>query len=181
MNVRRTPWWYYAMALALGSLIGVGLTQLGEAQGMPLVGAPWFVSVLLALLGLMVLILALQVHKYARTDPRKRPHTFVNPPLAAYTLVLAKALGLAGAALAGFYGGQILLSVGHIEAPFYREAVIQCVVAAVICLIDMIIGIVGEWLCQLPPTEGKDNPKMKAAEQQRALRQTAPTAAKQRD
>lgn len=32
-------------------------------------------------------------------------------------------------------------------------------------LIDMIIGIVGEWLCQLPPIDGPENPKIKEAAQ----------------
>ena len=59
--------------------------------------------------------------------------------------------------------GEILLVLDHIEADYYATAVTQCAVAAVICLADMVIGIVGEWLCQLPPMEGPENPKMKAA------------------
>ena len=67
--------------------------------------------------------------------------------------MLSKALGLTGAALAGWYVGQILLVLDHIEADYYATTVAQCAVAAVICLADMVIGIVGEWLCQLPPME----------------------------
>jgi hypothetical protein len=33
----------------------------------------------------------------------------------------------------------------------------------------MIIGIISEWLCQLPPTEGPENPKMKEAKRRRGL------------
>ena len=51
------------------------------------------------------------------------------------------------------------------EAEFYSQAVIECAVAAVACLIDMIIGIVGEWLCQLPPIDGPENPKIKETAQ----------------
>ncbi|MDE8480872.1 DUF3180 domain-containing protein, partial [Klebsiella pneumoniae] len=76
-----------------------------------LIGAPRIVTGLLAVLGVIVLILALQVHKYANTDPKKRPHSFINPTIAVYTLVLSKALGLAGATLAGWYGGQIVMSL----------------------------------------------------------------------
>ena len=78
-------------------------------------------------------------------------------------------LGLTGAALAGWYVGQILLVLDHIEADYYATAVTQCAVAAVICLADMVIGIVGEWLCQLPPMEGPENPKMKAAKRRRGI------------
>ena len=111
------------------------------------------------------------MHRYANTDPKKRPHSFINPTIAVYTLVLAKALGLAGATLAGWYGGQILMSLSHIEAEFYAQAVTECAVAAVVCIADMVIGIIGEWLCQLPPNEGPENPKIKEAKRRRDMAQ----------
>ena len=104
MKTRRTPWWQYVIGAVLGLLAGIGLASYGESSGLSLIGAPWIVPGLLAVLGVIVLILALQVHKYANTDPKKRPHSFINPTIAVYTLVLAKALGLAGATLAGWYG-----------------------------------------------------------------------------
>lgn len=100
MKTRRTPWWQYVIGAVLGLLAGIGLASYGESSGLSLIGAPWIVTGLLAVLGVIVLILALQVHKYANTDPKKRPHSFINPTIAVYTLVLAKALGLAGATLA---------------------------------------------------------------------------------
>ncbi|KAA8817715.1 DUF3180 domain-containing protein [Bifidobacterium callitrichos] len=175
MSAKRTPWWQPALALALGTVAGAVVAELGERFNLTLIGAPWFVAALLIAIGIIVLILALNVHKYATTDPRKRPSTFINPRLAFDTLVLSKALALAGAMLAGWYGGQIIPTIGHIEADFYSQAVIECAVTAVVCLIDMIIGLVGEWLCQLPPTEGPENPKMKRAERERGV---APAAAK---
>ncbi|MBW3090961.1 DUF3180 domain-containing protein [Bifidobacterium miconisargentati] len=171
MKARRTPWWQFALAAALGLLAGIGLASYGESSGLSLIGAPWVVAGLLAVLGLLVLIMALQVHKYANTDPKKRPHSFVNPTVAVYTLVLAKALGLAGAALSGWYVGQILMSIGHFEAPFYHDAVIECAVSAVICIADMIIGIIGEWLCQLPPSDGPESAKLKQAKNRQDVAQ----------
>ena len=109
--------------------------------------------------------------KYANTDPKKRPHSFINPTIAVYTLVLAKALGLAGATLAGWYGGQIVVSLSHIEADFYAHAVTECAIAAVVCIADMIIGIIGEWLCQLPPNEGPENPKIREAKRRSDIAQ----------
>ena len=169
MNARRTPWWYPLIALLLGVLAGVGVAILGEQYSVTLIGAPWFVAALLIIVGLVVLVLALNVHKYDNTDPKKRPNTFVNPSLALNTLVLCKALILAGAALAGWYGGQIIPSITHVEASFYEQAVVECAITAVVCLIDMVIGLVGEYLCQLPPSEGAENPKLKAAARKREI------------
>lgn len=178
MKARRTPWWQYPVALALGALAGMGLAAVGERTGMALLGAPWFVILILVVLGVVVLVMALQVHAYATTDPRKRTQR-LDPTRAMYTLVLAKALGLAGAALAGWYGGQILMCLGHLEASYYHDAVIECAIAAAVCVADMIVGIVGEWLCQLPPEEGAENPKLKRAARRR--RQVPQAAAKRRD
>lgn len=171
MKTRRTPWWQYVIGTGLGLLAGTGLASYGESSGLSLIGAPWIVTGLLAVLGIIVLVMALQVHKYANTDPKKRPHSFINPTIAVYTLVLAKALGLAGAGLAGWYGGQILMSIGHIEAEYYSQAITECAIAAAVCIADMIIGILGEWLCQLPPNEGPENPKMKETKRRRDMAQ----------
>ena len=147
MRARRTPWWSFVLAAALGVLAGMGLAKYGEISGLPLVGAPWIVPVVLAVLGGVVLYMALQIHKYTTKDPVKRAQLKPLDPQKAFgTLVACKALGLAGAALAGWYGGQIIMSLPHGEAEFYSQAIIECVVACVVCVADMIVGIVGEWL-----------------------------------
>lgn len=88
--------------------------------------------------------MALQIHKYTTKDPVKRAQLKPLDPQKAFgTLVACKALGLAGAALAGWYGGQIIMSLPHGEAEFYSQAIIECVVACVVCVADMIVGIVG--------------------------------------
>lgn len=43
MKARRTPWWCYVLAAALGLLAGMGLAKYGEISGLPLVGAPCIV------------------------------------------------------------------------------------------------------------------------------------------
>ena len=53
-------------------IAGLGFAKYGEITGLPLVGAPWVVPVVLSALGIMVLVLALQVHKYTTKDPLKR-------------------------------------------------------------------------------------------------------------
>ncbi|MDF7663536.1 DUF3180 domain-containing protein [Bifidobacterium sp. ESL0763] len=169
---RRTPWWYFLVALGLGLFLGIVFAKSDEITGLSLVGAPWIVAILLIALGAIVLILALHVHQYATTDPARR-RSWIDPTKAVYTLVLCKALGMAGAGLAGWYCGQLLLTLAHFDAPFYRDASIQCVVTALICLADMVIGIVGEWLCQLPPNDGPESPKIKAAKRLERQRKIA--------
>ncbi|OZG63252.1 hypothetical protein BHAP_1905 [Bifidobacterium hapali] len=179
MKAHRTPWWYYLIAIVCGLLGGALLAKYDEATGLALIGVPWFISLLLLMLGLTVLVLALQVHKYATTDPRKRAELKpLDPQRAVSTLVLAKSLGLVGAALAGWYGGQILMCLEHAEAQYYAQAIVECAIACAVCVIDMIIGIVGEWLCQLPPMDGPESATMKEAA--RRQRNVAPAAAKTR-
>ncbi|KAB8288785.1 hypothetical protein DSM100688_0787 [Bifidobacterium ramosum] len=178
MKARRTPWWYYLVALVLGTVGGMLLAKYDEVTGLALLGVPWFVSALLLLIGVSVLVMAVQVHQYATTDPRKRAGMKpLDPQKAVSTLVLAKALGLVGAGLTGWYGGQILLSMAHMEAAYYEQAVIECGIACAVCVVDMVIGIVGEWLCQLPPMDGPESAKAKEAQRQRNI---APAAAKTR-
>ena len=107
---------------------------------------------------------------YARTDPKKRTRR-LDPERAVNTLILSKALGLAAAFLLGWYGVQLIIALPHSDAPYYAGAIRECAIAAAVSLIDMIIGIISEWFCQLPPDEGPENPKIK--ERQRQQRQLA--------
>ena len=168
MRARRTPWWYFLLAFLVGLIFSMLLVKFDETFGQDLIGAPWIVPVILALLGMTIFVMAWQIHRYVTTDPAKRKG-FIDPTRAAYTLVLAKALGIAGATLAGWYGGQILLSLAHSEAPFYEQAIIECAVTAGVCLADMVVGISSEWLCQLPPSEGPENPKIRELQRRRTM------------
>lgn len=159
---RRIAWWVYAVCIVLGFSGGAIIAWLDEHRRYALVAAPWIVSVLMVILGIVVLYLAVQVHRYTTTDPKKRAalKTFINPDRAVTTLVLTKALAVAGALLVGWYGGQVAMLLRHWEISYYRSLVIECAVACGAALFDMIAGIVGEWLCQLPPTEGPEHPRM---------------------
>ena len=145
----------------MGAIAAGGVALLADKN----TGA-WIVPVVLAVLGGVVLYMALQIHKYTTKDPVKRAQLKPLDPQKAFgTLVACKALGLAGAALAGWYGGQIIMSLPHGEAEFYSQAIIECVVACVVCVADMIVGIVGEWLCRIPPIDGPESPAVKKAAQ----------------
>ena len=74
---------------------------------------------------------------------------------------------------------QLIMSLPHGEATFYSQAIFECAIAAIVCIIDMIIGIAGEWLCQIPPIDGPESPKMKTATQRNRYAAAATKSATQ--
>ena len=168
MKAQRTPWWYYLLAALIGLIGGLLLVKIDEVSGLTLIGAPWVVPAVLLVLGIAIFISAQQIHRYANTEPAKRSG-FIDPTRAVYTLVLAKALGIAGAALTGWYVGQIIMSLSHTEVTYYQQVIVECAVTAAVCLIDMVIGIISEGLCQLPPGEGPEHPKIQELQRRREL------------
>lgn len=162
MRISRTPWWYYVIAVMLGALIGTFLVWRTRTTAIAPVGAPWFVSGVLFVLGVVVLVLAWQVHQYVIGKVKE-----IDVDKASTTLVLCKALAIAGAALAGYYGGELAMCIVWRDVAFYQGLIAECSVACAVTVIDMIIGIVGEGWCQLPPQEGPEHPNAKKRKKRR--------------
>ena len=162
MRISRTPWWYYVIAVVLGALIGTFLVLRTRTTAIAPVGAPWFVSGVLFVLGVVVLVLAWQVHQYVTGKVKE-----IDVDKASTTLVLCKALAIAGAALAGYYGGELAMCIVWRDVAFYQGLIAECSVACAVTVIDMIIGIVGEGWCQLPPQEGPEHPNAKKRKKRR--------------
>ncbi len=153
MKARRTRWQVY-LAFFIGfTIIGTAYSYVILQSSIALLGVPWLVSVLILLLGIIVLYLAWQVHLYVSGELKK-----MTSERSANTLILCKALAVAGFSLAGFYLGQVIMSIPHYSAEYFHNIIVQCLVAVVICVIDAIIGIIGEYWCQIPPAEGTDKP-----------------------
>lgn len=162
MKARRIPWWVYVVAIVLGVIVGSVFSYLEDHSDYGFMGAPWFISAIMILLGFVELYLAVQIHKYANTDPHKRAQLKpLEPQRAVRTLIFAKALAIAGAFLFGCYGMQIIMSIDHVEAAYYKDIVFECSLAAAASLFDCIAGAVGEWLCQLPPMDGPESQSIK--------------------
>lgn len=168
MKVSRTPWWYYVIAVVLGALFGTLLVWRTRSTAIAPVGAPWFVSGVLFVLGVVVLVLAWQVHQYVIGKVKE-----VDVDKASTTLILCKALAIAGAALAGYYGGELAMCIVWRDVAFYQGLIAECSVACAVTLIDMVIGIVGEGWCQLPPQDGPEHPRTKQARRRKRARGTA--------
>lgn len=151
MKAYRTPWWYFVLGCIGGFVLGAMSVSMTESSAIMVAGAPWIVILVMIILGITTFVLAWQTHQYATAKPEDRKVT--NHRKFVIALMLSKSLGMACAILIGWYIGQIIMSVSHSEVPIYASVVRECSIAALVCFIDMIIGIVGEWLCQLPPED----------------------------
>lgn len=154
MKAYRTPWWYFALGLLFGFVFGAFLVSITESSAISLSGAPWIVLAVMIIGGIVTFVLAWQTHQYATSNPKERKP--FNMQMAVSALMLAKSLGMAGAILTGWYAGQIFVCWPHSDIPLYSNVIRECVIAGIVCIIDMIIGIVGEWMCQIPPEDGAD-------------------------
>ncbi|RSX54886.1 hypothetical protein D2E26_0940 [Bifidobacterium dolichotidis] len=160
-SAHRIPWWVYLVAAIIGFVGGILLQKFDEFFAVGVLGAPWFVAIIMVALGIVVICLAWQVHRYTTTEPRKRIELkTISPERAVNTLVLAKALALAGAILLGWYCGQLVMCLGHAEAEYYKRVLFECIIAGSAALIDMVLGIISERLCEIPPAEGPEHPQM---------------------
>lgn len=166
----RTKAWVYAAAIVVGLGLGALVAALSKRRDLGLLGASWVVSAIMVIIGIVVLVMGWQVHRYVTTEPRRRIELkTITPERAVRTLVFAKALAVAGALLCGWYGGQALALMGHWDAHYYRGVIVECIIACVASLVDMVLGIVSEGLCRIPPSEGPEHPKVKARKRQQGL------------
>ncbi|MCI1983400.1 MAG: DUF3180 domain-containing protein [Bifidobacteriaceae bacterium] len=156
MKARRTPWHYFLIAFIAGLVAGAALAFGSMNSSVNVLGSSWVVPVILALLGILVMVLAWNVHKYAKGELKD-----IDPRRAFNTLVMAKSLSVAGAALAGWYLGQLFVVLPRGDSPYYSEIILECAVSAGVALFDVVAGVVAEMWCQLPPKDGPENPKVK--------------------
>lgn len=154
MKAYRTPWWYLALGLLFGFVLGAFLVSSTESSAMSLAGAPWIVVAIMVVAGIVTFAMAWQTHQSVgeKAKNKKRP----SPQFSVAALMLSKALGMAGAILCGWYVGQLLMSLPHSEISLYGSVIRECAISGFVCFVDMLIGILGEWLCQLPPEDGPE-------------------------
>ena len=132
---------------AIGTLsVSFGLLMLLERQGTHLSPVPWLISPVLVVLAAVVLWLALAVRAYQRG---RRPS--LDPLRAARTVALAKAAALTGALLVGWYGSQLLLTLGRLQIESQQSRALSAGVATLCAIVLSVAGVVAERFCQLPP------------------------------
>lgn len=151
MKVNRTPLWQYILAIVIGAFAGSVLMLAVQRFNVSMGGVPWFISLLMLLVGIIVFVLAWQVRTYVKAEPKDRKPLSMRK--AFNTLVLAKALGLAASVLAGWYASQLLFALPHREASFYSTLIQECSLASVVCCFDIVVAAISEWFCQIPPDD----------------------------
>ena len=163
MKAYRTPWWYLVLGLLFGFVLGAFLVSSTESSAMSLAGAPWVVVAIMVIAGIVTFVMAWQTRQSVSDKAKKKNNNKrLNPQFAVAALMLSKSLGMAGAILCGWYVGQLLMSLPHSEITLYSSVIRECAIAGFVCFVDMLVGILGEWFCQLPPEDGPEAAANKA-------------------
>lgn len=108
-------------------------------------------SLAFVLLGVAVVLFLLGRSVRRFTQGKRR----MDPLHAFRILVLAKASALAGSAQLGFFVAQVLVVADLLEAPVARAAARASAAAAFGCLVLVIVALVVEWFCRVPPVDGE--------------------------
>nr|WP_227411870.1 MULTISPECIES: DUF3180 domain-containing protein [unclassified Cryobacterium] len=137
--------------IVLGAIVGAFVETALATTGRPILIPPITLAVALALIGVLIVVLALPI----RRTVRKKTATPIDPFYATRILMLAKASALSGALIAGFAGGAIaylltrsVIGVGSVAA------VSATIVGAGLLLAG---GLVAEELCRVPPGSDDDD------------------------
>jgi len=132
-----------------GFLLDTSLTAMGRATFTPAPSLP----TLLALLGAIVVVLAIPVFRATR-GRTARP---VDPFRALRIAVLAKASSLVGAAGTGFALGLLAFLLTRPVTPSLGS--LGSIIATIVCGVVLVIaGLVAEQLCTLRKDDDDENP-----------------------
>lgn len=157
MKARRTPWYYMLACAIAGVVCGAVVAYSTLTVEITVLGAPYIVPIVLFILGIIALWLAWTVYAYTRGKIK-----YISPQRSYVTLIIAKSLEIATSFLAGWYGGQAIVLISHIDSSFFRDIFFRCLITMGVCIFDVICGIIAEFLCQIPPSDGtKDKKKQK--------------------
>lgn len=157
--------WTTPVAVALvTAVVGFALVGPLEMLGLSLTRLPWTAVAAVLLLAVAVLVLGWPVRRWNRGH-RDRP---LDPLRAARTAVLGQASALAGAALLGWYLGQVVHLLPDVAFPLARQSVVSLLVAAGASALLLVAGLVVERWCRLPEDDDDDEPPLGGAAQPHA-------------
>lgn len=156
--IRRTHW-QLVLGLVLGSagiswVVLEWWVSLGRTP-VPVSGA---VAAVIVAFAVVLFALGRSVRRYVLG----RSHTMT--PLRAFrVLVLAKASVIAGAVQVGFFAANTVVVLGYSEAPGAQRLALTSGAAAAACVLLVVVGLVVEWFCRVPPVDTEQGERGTAA------------------
>lgn len=140
---------FAAFGAGAGFLLQVGLAS----AGMQRFRLEYPLAISLVFLAAAVIVLAVPIRRATRAPVRTR----IDPFHATRVVLFAKASALAGAIIAGAAAG-ILLELLVRGGGFTADNPLRSVAALVGAVVLLAAGLIGEWLCTVPPRDDDRDP-----------------------
>jgi Protein of unknown function (DUF3180) len=134
-----------SVALIVGALSWMGWTLFLNA-GHLLPSPSWLSAILVLLMAPLVISAGVPVRRFLRGQA---VHT-LNPIRAARTLVLAQAAALTGAAVLGWYAGQLVCALSDLSLDHNRALVWPLAVTSAAALVLAVAGLLTQRMCRIP-------------------------------
>lgn len=150
--MRRTSIRTLLVVLVGVALVGALILRMLEAQGIYLPRVTWVEGA-----AILVLAVAIFWSGWAVRSYQKGNKPDLDPLRAARTFVLAKAGALTGALLGGRYLAEVLVLVGQLGIEARRERAIAAAIAFGCALILVVVSLVVEKFCELPPPDDAES------------------------
>jgi hypothetical protein len=143
------------LVAVLGGGVGWFVETALVASGRPAVVPPISLAAVLALIGILVVALALPVFKVVRGTATTR----VDPFYATRVVVLAKASSITGALLGGAALAFLVFLLTRSVVPG-GDALVPAIATAVAAVVLVAGGLIAERMCTLPPDEDTPEPPL---------------------
>jgi hypothetical protein len=137
--------------IAIGMMASAFLETALASTGRPILVPPITLPIALATIGLIILLLALPIHRRIK-GTRKAP---IDPFYATRVVMLAKASSISGAFLLGAGGGVIFYLSTRSAAPATGSLAMAISTAAGAAIL-LSAGLIAEHMCTIPPASGED-------------------------
>lgn len=136
------------VGIAIGALVELAL----QATGRPIIGLPVTLAVALAVIGGIVVSMAVPIRRMTRSSSAPR----VDPFYATRIAMLAKACAVTGSLIAGVAIGVLayLLTRSVVGVGSVTQAIATLIGAGVL----LAGGLLAEHMCSIPPRDDDDEP-----------------------
>lgn len=136
----------------VGGVFGWAFYRVWESAGQKLPGIPLYAVIGMIVLGLILLAVGWPIRRWVRGDRDKQ----LDPIHAARVLVLSKAASAAGSVLTGWYVGSALYFFTFMPNSARIANGLDMLIVVGAALFLVIVGLVVEYFCRLPPGDDDD-------------------------